>query len=343
MTDFTVSGFLDMLYEDGRAQFVSPSRTGKEQWEAYKAGRLAEIRRFLRIDLLESRYEEALDFTLLESRKEGPVTIEKYRVGRIKKLPLCVYTLRPDAGNGKAVLYLNGHDPKGAGGALAGDVTENAGPDRKKTSRQMLAMEMACMGYLVFVPELFGFGDAKRSDAPEGTDACASCSMLAPRLLNCGLSLVGMRVFEAMKTLDFAEEVFAVHTFGAYGISGGGQVCSYTGILDERIETVMLAGYPNLYKYSILAMDHCICNYVPGQLAEGESHEVTALAAPKKLLTINGKKDPIFPLQGSLEAFAYLDGIYEKLGVPEQYTHVLFDGGHENSVPDVCKWLRENY
>ena len=146
-----------------------------------------------------------------------------------------------------------------------------------------------------------------------------------------------------MKTLDFAEEVFAVHTFGAYGISGGGQVCSYTGILDERIETVMLAGYPNLYKYSILAMDHCICNYVPGQLAEGESHEVTALAAPKKLLTINGKKDPIFPLQGSLEAFAYLDGIYEKLGVPEQYTHVLFDGGHENSVPDVCKWLRENY
>ena len=93
MTDFTVSGFLDMLYEDGRAQFVSPSRTGKEQWEAYKAGRLAEIRRFLRIDLLESRYEEALDFTLLESRKEGPVTIEKYRVGRIKKLPLCVYCL----------------------------------------------------------------------------------------------------------------------------------------------------------------------------------------------------------------------------------------------------------
>ena len=104
------------------------------------------------------------------------------------------------------------------------------------------------MGYLVLVPELFGFGEAKRKDAPEGTDACASCSMLAPRLLNSGMNLVGIRVFEAMKTLDFAEKAFAIHSFGAYGISGGGQVCNYAGVLDVRIEAVMIAGYPNLYK-----------------------------------------------------------------------------------------------
>ena len=345
MTEFAVSEFLDMLYEDGREQFVSPLQTEKEQWEKYKAERLTEIRSFLRIDILESRYEETLYFKLQESGKEGPVTLEKYRVERIKKLPLCVYVLRPERWNGKALLYLNGHDPRGAKGAFAedNDNMEKVGQNGECRSGEPLAVEMAYMGYLVFIPELFGFGDAKRSDAPDGTDACTSCSMLEPRLLNCGFSLVGMRVFEAMKTLDFAEEAFGVHTFGAYGISGGGQVCNYTGVFDERIEAVMLAGYPNLYKYSILAMDHCVCNYVPGQLEMGESHEVTALAAPKKLLTINGKRDPIFPLQGSLEAFAFLDGIYEKLGIPERYTHVLFDGGHENSVPDVCRWLRENY
>lgn len=210
-------------------------------------------------------------------------------------------------------------------------------------SEKALSMEMAAMGYLVLVPELFGFGEAKRKDAPEGTDACASCSMLAPRLLNSGMNLVGIRVFEAMKTLDFAEKAFAIHSFGAYGISGGGQVCNYAGVLDDRIEAVMIAGYPNLYKYSILAMDHCICNYVPGQLEAGESHEITSLAAPKKLLTINGRKDPIFPLQGSVEAFQLLEAVYEMLGVPERYSHVLFDGGHENSVPDVCGWLRDNY
>lgn len=155
-------------------------------------------------------------------------------------------------------------------------------------------MAMASLGYLVLVPELFAFGEAKRRDASEETDACTSCSMLESHLLNCGLSLAGLRVFEAMKTLDFAEAAFGVHAFGAYGISGGGHVCNYTGVLEDRVEAVMLSGYPNLYKYSILAMDHCICNYVPGQLEAGESHQVTALAAPKKLLAMNGRKDPIF-------------------------------------------------
>lgn len=339
MADFLVSDFLDLLYEDIRKDSMSPLQVGKERWESYKAGRLSEIRQWLRIDLLENKYQEALDYILLESHKEEGITIEKYRVDRIKKLPLCVYVLRPDAGNGKAILYLNGHDPRGAKGVFEaeGRVKADGNPEKP------LAMEMASMGYLVLAPELFGFGEAKRKDAPEGTDACASCSMLESHLQNSGMSLVGIRVFEAMKTLDFAERAFDIHGFGAYGISGGGQVCNYAGVLDDRMEAVMLAGYPNLYKYSILAMDHCICNYVPGQLEAGESHEITSLAAPKKLLTINGRKDPIFPLKGSMEAFQLLDAVYEMLGAPERYSHVLFDGGHENSVPDVCKWLRDNY
>ena len=109
MADFLVSDFLDLLYEDLRIDFMSPLQVGKERWESYKAGRLSEIRQLLRIDLLENKYEEALDYTLLESHKEDGITIEKYKVERIKKLSLCVYVLRPDTGNGKALLYLNGH------------------------------------------------------------------------------------------------------------------------------------------------------------------------------------------------------------------------------------------
>ena len=277
-----------------------------------------------------------MHYSFLESKKPGgesTVVIEKYRVDRIRRLPLCVYVLRPGEWNGKAILYLNGHDPRGARGAFAED----------DTGKETLGMAMASLGYLVLVPELFAFGEAKRRDASEETDACTSCSMLESHLLNCGLSLAGLRVFEAMKTLDFAEAAFGVHAFGAYGISGGGHVCNYTGVLEDRVEAVMLSGYPNLYKYSILAMDHCICNYVPGQLEAGESHQVTALAAPKKLLAMNGRKDPIFPLQGSLEAFQYLDSVYERLGVPERCTHILFEGGHEVSVGDVCRWLKMNY
>lgn len=336
MTEFCVSDFLDMVYEDITGKFVSPLEFAGDQWEAYKAGRKKEIKCLPRLDYLEENYQEELHYSLLESKKPGgesTVVIEKYRVDRIRRLPLCVYVLRPGEWNGKAILYLNGHDPRGARGAFAED----------DTGKETLGMAMASLGYLVLVPELFAFGEAKRRDASEETDACTSCSMLESHLLNCGLSLAGLRVFEAMKTLDFAEAAFGVHAFGAYGISGGGHVCNYTGVLEDRVEAVMLSGYPNLYKYSILAMDHCICNYVPGQLEAGESHQVTALAAPKKLLAMNGRKDPIFPLQGSLEAFQYLDSVYERLGVPERCTHILFEGGHEVSVGDVCRWLKMNY
>lgn len=84
MADFLVSDFLDLLYEDLRKDFISPLQVGKERWESYKAGRLSEIRQLLRIDLLENKYEEALDYTLLESHKEDGITIEKYKVERIK-------------------------------------------------------------------------------------------------------------------------------------------------------------------------------------------------------------------------------------------------------------------
>lgn len=335
MSDFRVSKFIDLLYEDMRNEFLSPIETEKEHWEQYKTERIADIKKLLHTDVLENHYETELSFTLLERKKqeEEGVYVEKYQINRIKNLSLCVYVLCPEIKNGKAILFLNGHDQQGARGAFS-----SQNQDKKE-----LGMVMASMGYLVMIPELFGFGEAIREDAAEGIAPCTSCALLAPQLLNNGMSLVGIRVFEAMKTLDFAENAFSIHKFGAYGISGGGHVCNYAAVLDERIETVMISGYPNLYKYSILATDHCICNYVPGQLSVGESYEITALAAPKKLLTINGRRDPIFPIQGSMEAFQYLDALYKKLEVPEVYTHILFDGGHENSVQDVCKWLQDNY
>lgn len=213
MTEFCVSDFLDMVYEDITGKFVSPLEFAGDQWEAYKAGRKKEIKCLLRLDYLEENYQEELHYSLLESKKPGgesTVVIEKYRVDRIRRLPLCVYVLRPGEWNGKAILYLNGHDPRGARGAFAED----------DTGKETLGMAMASLGYLVLVPELFAFGEAKRRDASEETDACTSCSMLESHLLNCGLSLAGLRVFEAMKTLDFAEAAFGVHAFGAYGISG---------------------------------------------------------------------------------------------------------------------------
>lgn len=72
LTEWLIFGFrfLDLLYEDLRKDFMSPLQVGKERWESYKAGRLSEIRQLLRIDLLENKYEEALDYTLWKAIKK---------------------------------------------------------------------------------------------------------------------------------------------------------------------------------------------------------------------------------------------------------------------------------
>lgn len=356
MNEFSVTPFLEMVYEDALGGVREPL-SAIENWDAYKKEQKVRLRRILKLPELESKYGLPVTFRLLEEKGAGEysvseekkseaaepdslqeqIKVRKYSVSAIRNLNLAVYVLRSsqqEAAGRKAVLFLCGHDDRGALGAFL----------PMKKGDKTLVTELAKMGYTVLVPELFAFGEAKRSDAKEGTGACASCAETEPWLLNCGLNLVGLRVFEAMKTLDFAEKALGIHAFAAYGISGGGHICNYAGVLDDRIHAMIVSGYPNLYKHSTLAKVHCICNYVPDQITIGESHYMTALAAPEKdLLVMNGKDDPIFPIEGSKKAFSYLEEVYRRLGAEEKFHSVLFEGGHEISVPDVCEWMKEHW
>lgn len=339
MNEFRVSSFMEMVYEDVVERAGEPLEE-VDNWKEYQRRKKEQIRDVLKLSLLKERYDVPLVWQKTEEQTENEygVRIEKYRVEALRNLTMAVHVLHQEREGGlvgkTAVMFLNGHDPRGAEGAYR--PLSAGGP--------ALGMELARLGYVVLVPELFAFGEAKRREAPDDLGACESCAETEPWLLNCGLNLAGLRVWEALKTLDFAQEALGLEHFGVYGISGGGHICNYAGVLDDRIEAMMVSGYPNLYKYSTMAMVHCICNYVPGQIELGESHHITALAAPeKKLLVMNGREDPIFPKEGSRIAFAYLEEVYRRLGAPDNCTAVLFEGGHEISVPEVCRWLEENW
>ena len=328
---------MEMVYED-MVQRAGDPLNEVDHWKAYQQAKKEQIRDTLKIPLLKRRYDVSLAWQKTEEKMEEGVCIGKYRVDVLQNLSMAVHVLyggrESDIFRRPAVLYLNGHDPKGAEGAYRVSDTEHSA----------LGMVLAQRGYVGLVPELFAFGEAKRREAAEDLGACESCAEIEPWLLNCGLNLVGLRIWEAIKTLDFAQEALGLEHFGVYGMSGGGHICNYVGVLDERIEAMMVSGYPNLYKYSTMAMVHCICNYVPGQIELGESHHITALAAPeKKLLVMNGREDPIFPIEGSRVAFSYLEKLYARLGAAGNCSTVLFEGGHEISVPEVCRWLEENW
>ena len=100
-----------------------------------------------------------------------------------------------------------------------------------------------------------------------------------------------------MRTIDWIEtrkELDGARV-GLMGISGGGTVTSFATALEPRIKVAMISGYLNTFKDSIVAMSHCIDNYVPGILNWCENYDVASLIAPRPLYVESGERDNIFP------------------------------------------------
>jgi hypothetical protein len=57
--------------------------------------------------------------------------------------------------------------------------------------------------------------------------------------------------------------------------------------------------------------------------------DLAGLHWPGALMTINGLKDEIYPLEAAQAATKKVQQIFEKMGDPENYQAVYFDGPHE--------------
>jgi dienelactone hydrolase len=113
-----------------------------------------------------------------------------------------------------------------------------------------------------------------------------------------GKSMVGLRVRDGMRLIDYLRTLPEADTgrIGAMGISGGGMLTFFHTMLDTRIRACVVSGYYSSFRASILAMDHCTCNFVPGLLNIGEMADLVGLILPRPFLVEAGTRDPIFPI-----------------------------------------------
>lgn len=150
--------------------------------------------------------------------------------------------------------------------------------------------------------------------------------MMATHLLMVGKSLTGLRVAEALRTVDYFQTLPEIDPdrIGIMGFSGGGLISYITALLDTRIRATVLAGIPNTFKDSILAVQHCLCNYTPGLLNHAELPELIGLIAPRPLFLESGNDDPIFPDEGFRKTVEIIQAIYTDAGVPELLASDLF-------------------
>jgi dienelactone hydrolase len=332
-------------YEKDRRIFSFEAKDLSE-WKSWRLGFRRKLTELIGLDFFESAEisPETVD------KKHYPGYIREKVILKSDPYTLIpVYVLVPEKCENTlpAVLAMHGH---GYGkDDLVGiweDGTDRVNPVSRGYQKDF-ALELVKRGLIVIVPEQSGFGERRtKEDIAKGSEQ-SSCKMLSLWALMMGTTTMGRRVWDAIRVLDYVLTRKDVdHSrIGMMGISGGGTTTLFTSALDDRIRVVVISGYLNTFRSSILAVDHCIDNYVPSILRYCEMYDVAALIAPRPLLVESGSKDPIFPIEATRYACEKVRRAYALLKAEDRFDTDFFEGRHEisgrKSYEFMAKWLKE--
>lgn len=189
------------------------------------------------------------------------------------------------------------------------------------------------LGYVVLAPDARAFGER----AADGMGC--SWAMTAGLLL--GKTLVGMRVWDAMRAIDYLQTRPEVdpERIGCVGFSWGGTHTIYTAALDERVKAAVVSGYFGTFGEMLIEAEECPCQYVPRLLRYADLPDLVSLIAPRPLLIEHGTEDPQATTEVVQDAYGRVEGAYRLLGAADQLDLDLFPGGHRFSGRNAFDWM----
>jgi dienelactone hydrolase len=284
-----------------------------------------------------------------------PVTLEtrafpKYRREKIvfdsrPGVSVLAYVLVPEGATRPvpAMICVPGH------GRGVDDIVgiDEQGRDRTDKSgyQHDFAIQVAEAGLAAVAIEPMAFGcrrdpaNARRGLAQKG------CEPVAGGALMVGQTLIGWRVWDIMRTIDYiaTRTDLDAARVGCMGISGGGTATLFAAALEPRLRAAMVSGYLNTFRDSIGSLAHCVDNYVPGILGWAEMHDVAGLIAPRPLFVESGEQDRIFPVVASVESFRAVREIYKVFGADKVIDQEVFPDEHafwgKRGIPFLVRHL----
>jgi hypothetical protein len=284
----------------------------------------------------------------LNPRQEGvehypTYTREKWYIQSEPGIENAFYLLLPKEGNGPSPLVLtpHGHGRRGKEVYVANFETEQEEQESLAGDRD-IAVQAVEAGYAAIAMDVRGFWEmALEEDMRKGKNN--SCTEMQKRAYMYGRTLIGERVYDMGRLIDYAltRPEIDGNRIAITGNSGGGTVSLFAAALDERISVCVPGSYFNTFRASIMSMEHCLCNHIPGMLQLGEMYDVAGLIAPRPLLAVNGVNDPIYPSVAAKEAFGHVQRIYAAMGVPERCELYLGDGGHRYYKAPVWPYMKK--
>jgi len=236
----------------------------------------------------------------------------------------------PKGKKSPALLCLHGH---GRGKDDAASVAKD-NVERQKYIRPLnydYAHQFAVRGYITLAPDARCFGE--RADV--------NCGWMYTAGLLMGKILVGQRVWDAIRSIDYLQSRPEVdpNRIGCVGLSWGGTHTIYISAVDERIKVAVVSGYFSSFKDALIDRGECPCQYVPNILKYADLPDIVSLIAPRPLLIENGTRDPLYTLEIVQEEYKKVKRVYEVLGAIEKVDIDIFEGGHQFSGRKAFDWF----
>lgn len=341
--DFLIDSYMQNLFGQVYRDPFADVRN-KEDAQAVCRELQQKLHSVFAVDLIPGKKAKAETRCIREDDR-GAYIQKKLTVTFCDNLTMPVYLLVPKKINKKApcTVALCGH---GYGVRQIVGVRKNGSPKKLPfidDYQKHFAVQLAERGCIVAAPELFGFGEMKLKKDMNIPFYSSSCKTISSHLLPFGITTASMRILQAQVCADILLQMHEADAdrLGIMGISGGGLTALYTAALDERFQRICISGYVNSFRTSILSMWHCPDNYFPDIIRYGDIGDFAATLAPRTLVTESGKRDPLFPLEGSLEGIEKIRRVYSLLDAENKYTADIFDGEHRVSGAHSFRILSE--
>jgi dienelactone hydrolase len=322
-----------------RLRFQARTRTEAETWQRQLRERL--------VDLVGGFPSERMPLRpmTLQTRSFPGYTREKVVFDARPGVSVLAYLLLPTTarrpapvmicipGHGRGVDDIVGIDDRGR------DRTDKAGYQHD------FAIQVAEAGMAAVAIEPLGFGCRRDPINARQSLSRSACQPSAGGALLVGQTMVGWRVWDVMRTMDYiaTRAELDANRVGCMGISGGGTITVFATALEPRLKVALVSGYLNTFRDSIGSLSHCIDNYVPGILNWAEMHDVAGLIAPRPLFVESGEKDNIFPIAASVESVRHVREVYRVFGAESLVEHEVFPDEHafwgRRGVPFLARQL----
>ena len=318
--------FSRQLYESAplKMTFHAQDRKQTEAWQKQLRAKLAEL-----VGGFPAK-RGALNTQTLEVREFPDYRREKFIFESRPGLAVLGYLLTPSKAKPpyRTMVCVPGH------GRGVDDIVgiDDHGLDRtnKDGYQHDFAIQVAEHGMAAVAIEPMAFGCRRDPKAVKQGLGHSACQPVAGAALLLGQTMIGWRVYDVMRTIDWIEtrKELDAGRVGCMGISGGGTCTTFSAALEPRIRAAMISGYLNTFRDSIFSLSHCIDNYVPGILNWAEMYDIAGLIAPRPLFAEAGEKDDIFPIAASRDSFARVGKVYETLDAAGSFQYETFDGEH---------------